>query len=97
MNAINSIPTLETSHYFNLVARFVGCAGKRLRTEGELGLSEVLPFTSKDYFGVADPSALQDLGNRLGNHPMRQAVNLVESAGPDGSIVAVSATNTPSE
>jgi hypothetical protein len=93
MNAVNSIPALEMSHYLNLVTPFTGSVGKRPRTEGKRRVLAVFPWTSKDYFGVADPSTPQNLGN----HSMRQAVNLVESAGPDELTVAVSATKISSE
>jgi hypothetical protein len=51
-------------------------------------------WTSRDCFGPADPSNPWHLGNRVGNHSMWQAANLVETEGPAGNSVAVSATNS---
>jgi len=49
-------------------------------------------WTSRDCFGPADPSNPWHLGNRVGNHSMWQAANLVETEGRAGNSVAVSAT-----
>ena len=88
---------MEAPHHGNLVAPFLGCTGKGPGTEGELRGFEVSFWTSRDCFGPADPSNPWHLGNRVGNHSMWQAVNLVETEGPAGNSVAVSATNRPSE
>ena len=63
----------------------------------ELRGFEVSFRTSRDCFGPADPSNPWHLGNRVGNHSMWQAVNLVETEGPAGNSVAVSATKAHSE
>jgi hypothetical protein len=97
MNAVASIPTMEVPHHGNLVVPFLGCTGKRPGTEGELRGFEVSFWTSRDCFGPTDPSNPWHLGNRVGNHSMWQAVNLVETEGPAGNSVAVSATKIPSE
>jgi hypothetical protein len=54
---------------------------------------EVSFWTSRDCFGPADPSNPWHLGNRVGNHSMWQAADLVETEGPAGNSVAVSATS----
>src|ERR1700691_1286477 len=94
MNAVASIPAMEVPHHRNLVAPFRGCTGKRPGTEGELRGFEVSFWTSRDCFGPADPSNPWHLGNRGVNHYMWQAINLVETEGPAGNSVAVSATST---
>ena len=88
---------MEVPHHGNLVAPFLGCTSKRPGTEGELRGFEVSFWTSRDCFGPTDPSNPWHLGNRVGNHSMWQAVNLVETEGPAGNSVAVSATSTPSK
>jgi hypothetical protein len=97
MNATASIPTMEAPHHGNLVAPFLGCTCKGPGTEGELRGFEVSFWTSRDCFGPADPSNPWHLGKRVGNHSMWQAANLVETEGPAGNSVAVSATKIPSE
>ena len=97
MNAVASILTMEAPHHGNLVAPFLGCTDKGPGNEGELRGFEVSFWTSRDCFGTAEPSTPWHLGNRVGNHSMWQAVNLVETEGPAGNSVAVSATKAPSE
>ena len=88
---------MEAPHHGNLVAPFLGCTCKRPGSEGELRGFEVSFWTSRDCFGPADPSNPWHLGNRVGNHSMWQAVNLVETEGPAGNSVAGSATKIPSK
>jgi hypothetical protein len=88
---------MEAPHHCNLVAPFLGCTCKGPGTEGELRGFEVSFWTSRDRFGPADPSNPWHLGNRVGNHSMWQAANLVETEGPAGNSVAVSATKAHSE
>ena len=83
---------MEAPHHGNLVAPFLGCIGEWPGTEGELQGFEVSFWTSRDCFGPADPSNPWHLGNRVGNHSMWQAANLVETEGRAGNSVAVSAT-----
>ena len=92
MNAIASIPTMEAPHHGNLVAPFLGRTDKGPGTEGELRGFEVSFWTPRDWLGPADPSNPWHLGNRVGNHSMWQAANLVETEGRAGNSVAVSAT-----
>ena len=92
MNATALIPTMEAPHHRNLVAPFLGSTCKGPGTEGELRGFEVSFWTSSDCFGPAEPSNPWHLGNRVGNHSMWQAANLVETEGPVGNSVAVSAT-----
>ena len=86
---------MEAPHHGNLVAPFLGRTDKGPGTEGELRGFEVSFWTSRDCFGPADPSNPWHLGNRVGNHSMWKVVNLVETEGPAGNLVAVSATRTP--
>lgn len=64
-----------------LFVLFIGCIDKREGTEGELRLSGAVSWTSKDYFGLACPPALRNLGNRMGNYPMWQDANLLGPVG----------------
>jgi hypothetical protein len=84
---------MEAPHHGNLVAPFLGCTCKGPGTEGELRGFEVSFWTSGDSIGPADPSNPWHLGNRVGNHSMCQAANLLETEGPAGNSVAVSATS----
>lgn len=94
MNAVASLLIMEAPHQGNLVAPFLGCTDKGPGNEGELRGFEVSFWTSRDCFGPAEPSTPWHLGNQAGNHPMWQAVNLVETEGQAGNSVAVSATNS---
>ena len=97
MNAVASIPTMETPHRGSLVAPYLGSPGEGQGTEGESRGFEVSFWTSMDCFGPAEPSNPLHLGNRVGNHRMWQVVNHVETERQDGNSVAVSATKNPSE
>jgi hypothetical protein len=79
MNAVTSIPAVETSHHPGRVAPSVGRAVKRHRRERELQVSEVVPAGPRKYFAKAYLVAFGNRGHGRGHRPMREVVTLLGS------------------
>jgi hypothetical protein len=79
MNAVTSIPAVETSHHPGSVASSVGRAGKRHRRERELQVSEVVPEGQRKYFAKAYLAVFGNRGHGRGHRAIRQVVTLLGS------------------